>query len=150
MQIGIEVISRLAEKGIKGAIKAYKDKQKVLKRIGVWYLAQVFQTFRKEGARDGHEKWAELRPSTILARRNKKKGSIKILQDNGFLRESFNQEVKGSEVRIGTIVDYAIYHQWGTRKMAQREMLFLTKGDEEHIKEIMKNYIAQEAFSGAT
>jgi len=45
---------------------------------------------------------------------------VKSIVDTGRLRDSINYKVSGDEVAVGTNVEYAPYHEYGTRKMAAR------------------------------
>lgn len=57
-------------------------------------------------------RWASLSPATIRRRRNK---SNQPLLDTGRLRNSITHEATPTSVRIGTNVEYAAYHQFGTQ-----------------------------------
>lgn len=83
-----------------------------LKQIGQVMLASVDKNFESEGR---PQKWAPLSAMTLAMRRNKNKGSIKILQDTGNLRRSINYQILdgGNGLAIGTSVPYAKIHQYG-------------------------------------
>ena len=85
------------------------NKQALLKGIGEIGLSWVNKNFEGEGSMVGG--WVDLEPNTIAGRR---KGSSAILQDTGNLRDSFDYEISGDTVRIGTKVEYASYHEFGT------------------------------------
>lgn len=61
--------------------------------------------------------WAPLKQ-----RRSRNKDNGKILRDTGRLANSITGGYSGSEVRVGTNVEYAPYHQFGTngRKVEER------------------------------
>ena len=70
--------------------------------IGNKLLREIDENFRTQGQKLAGG-WAPLRPSTIRRRLNKKKSTIKILQDTGRLRMSFvRRSVDGKSVVVGT------------------------------------------------
>jgi phage gpG-like protein len=82
----------------------------LLDAIGQRWLQWINDNFESEGGKVGG--WAPLADSTVAARRG---GAGQILQDTGVLRESFDYEVMGdSQVRVGTKVQYASFHEEGT------------------------------------
>lgn len=81
----------------------------MLEVIGQDVLGWVADNFRREGI---EKPWARLSPSTIASRR---KGSSRILQDTGKLRQSFTSRVSGNAVEVGTVNRVAPYHHFGTR-----------------------------------
>jgi phage gpG-like protein len=81
-----------------------------------WGVMQgsIARTFREEGY--PAKSWAPLSPRTIAARRNKNKGSIKMLRDKGILFNSITKEPienTGQRLVIGTNLVYAAIHQFG-------------------------------------
>lgn len=85
----------------------------MLKEIGETMVASVLRNFEAEGR---PTKWAPLSPMTIARRRNQNKGSIKILQDTGRLKNSITYDITrygGTAVAIGTNVEYGRIHQLG-------------------------------------
>ena len=89
---------------------------------------QVALAFRTEGAHYG-EKWAPRKESTLrklTARKRKKNGKPgkartpkPLLRDTGTLSKSFF--AKGSAV--ATPVEYAVYHEFGTKNMKARPVM---------------------------
>ena len=77
-----------------------RDKKKLLTEIGLQVESSIAKNFKKEEDSKG-AKWK----STIRGGR--------ILQDKGNLRHIVS-EVQGSSVKVGTTVEYGIYHQYGT------------------------------------
>ena len=76
--------------------------KRVMRGVGEKLLRDIDQNFKSQGAFLAHG-WAPLRPSTIRRRLNKSKGSIKILQDTGRLRQSFTfRRVSDRLVTVGT------------------------------------------------
>lgn len=74
----------------------------------------IDQNFTQQGALTGTP-WAALKPSTIAGRRKGKgSGSARILQNNGFLRQSFYKpQYNESEARVGSPLFYSQYHEEG-------------------------------------
>lgn len=74
--------------------------------------------------------WSELKPSTI-----KRKGHDRILVETGALRESLVHvggtgnihSATSRQLVYGTSDEHAIFHQFGTRKMAARPPVGLTE-----------------------
>ncbi len=64
-------------------------------------------------------KWADLKESSL----KRKTGGYQILRDTGRLQNSFTVQTDKSGVTIGTNVEYAKYHQFGTKKMPKRMLL---------------------------
>lgn len=96
---------------IKGLAEAKIDKTQMLSAVGLRILRWVDDNFKREGI---EIKWKPLSPNTVAGRR---KGSSKILQDTGRLKNSFSFELQpgGGSVRVGTNLEYAKYHHYGTR-----------------------------------
>ena len=104
------------------------NKQALLKGIGEIGLSWVNKNFEQEGRMVGV--WVDLEANTIAGRRS---GSRSILQDTGNLRESFDYEISGDMVRIGTKVEYASYHEFGTGPydiypVTAKALAFMTAG----------------------
>lgn len=82
-----------------------------LKRVATIMFQSVMQNFREEGT--DKEKWKPLSPFTLAMRQKKKKGSVKILQDTGRLRNSIFPVIGYNYAAVGTNVEYAKIHQFG-------------------------------------
>ena len=110
-----------------------------MKAIGLRIHKWILDNFAAEGALGG-KKWAPLATSTVMARRGGKlkkaykggkitKGEyvssagIKILQDTGLMRASYNWRARADEVRIGSPEKKAKWHQEGGKHMPARPML---------------------------
>lgn len=120
---------------ISKAVKKLKDVkqdlnlQGLLKAIGLRLHGWVAENFKKEGELAGG--WAPLAESTIAARIRRRGGSagdIRILQDTGQLRMSFDSfgergyKVNLKTVEIGSLKEYARFqHEYyaRTRKPAR-------------------------------
>lgn len=83
--------------------------------------------FDKQGAYYGSS-WSPLTPKYARWKAKVRPGK-KILEFDGLLRESLTQrpfgvdEITSKSMTVGTEVDYATYHQNGTKHMPARELL---------------------------
>lgn len=89
--------------------------------------------FSAEGAFEGRSRWAPLSPDYAIQKARKFPGRP-ILHATGKLRKSLTTESDGhicqitpTTLKIGTSDEKAIFHQRGTRKMPQREIVRLTQ-----------------------
>lgn len=116
MSAGIHIhVTRLKETqkemrriGAKFAMRKYLD------LIGNHLLDWVDTNFKTEGKAPGRLlSWKKLSPNTIAGRR---KGSKKVLQDTGRLKQSFVSKVHRSaqRVSVGTPDKRAPWHHYGT------------------------------------
>ncbi len=86
--------------------------------IGHALVSRVVQGFDLSTGPYG--KWRDLVDSTIARRRKRSK---KPLLDSQRLRGSITHEFDQRSVRVGTNVEYAQYHQFGTRTIPRRAFL---------------------------
>jgi phage gpG-like protein len=99
-------------------------------RLLIAMLRQLVISETKRNFRDETDPWGHRWEPLKRPRRNSK-GNDKILQDHGVLRASVtargargNVERHGPQfLEWGTNIDYAPYHQDGTRKMVARKFL---------------------------
>lgn len=92
------------------------------KNVAVAMTTEVQLTFRKEQTPDGVE-WLPLKRERP---RNSKAGGkrrSKILRDTGRMVNSITGKSAGHDVIVGTNVEYAAYHQFGTRTIPARPFL---------------------------
>lgn len=83
------------------------------------------------------KRWARLSPSTL-----KYKRGSSILKETGNLKSSFaTKRVTNSEMVYGSSSSYYKYHQLGTRKMPQRQILGFSSALEQIIKSKWDKYI---------
>lgn len=82
------------------------------KNVAVAMATEVQLTFRKEQTPDG-DKWSPIKGSK--RRKGKGKRGNKILRDTGRLANSITGTSSGDTVMVGTNVEYAPYHQFGTQ-----------------------------------
>jgi phage virion morphogenesis protein len=110
-----------------------------MKDIGEELVSRILDSFEREASPYG-EKWAPLKPATILgrARRFKTKkakraavANPRILQDTGALRSSIEiQSVSNDHVTVWSRQPYAGVHQFGSaRKNIQARRFFPIRED---------------------
>jgi len=127
-----------------------KNPRALYARWGIQGLKWVNENFTKQGALLQEGNWKELAPSTLRARRTRKRkrtNSTKILIDNGELRKSFGPRFSDKGVYVGTEKEYAIYHESDAprKKLPQRRMLPRQK-DESILSRLIKttnNYLKE-------
>jgi phage virion morphogenesis protein len=101
------------------------DMKPVMTDIGEELVSRILDSFEREATPYG-DKWAPLKPATILGRaRRFKTGKAKqsavanprILQDTGTLRTSIEIQSVGSDhVNVWSRVEYAATHQFGSAR----------------------------------
>lgn len=82
--------------------------------------------------------WAPLKESTL---RSKRQNRDKILTRTGKMRAGFLFRVSGAKLEITNSQEYAIYHQYGTRKMAVRLIVAYTPARLARIKKLVGTYV---------
>lgn len=103
---------------------------KLANRIGVAFVKEVGNQFRESRDPYGNA-WAPVfrdrkRDRRARARRQAKglpPRADKPLIDTGRLRASATARVEGDSVRVALPVEYASYHQYGTRAIQRRQIL---------------------------
>ena len=113
--------------------------------IGTAVYSHTKENFVNEKDVNG-KKFAPLKPSTIRQKQRQGKVPYKILRDTGQLLNSLNYKTIPNGVVIGYDVPYAVYHQFGTRKMAQRKILPTDESEIPmgEIKDIVISYLKGE------
>lgn len=101
----------------------------------------VQDNFKGQGSKVGG--WASLKESTIKRRRNKDKGSIKILQDTGGLRRDWKHLYDDQSGSLVSGKFFGVFHEKGTSKMVQRRILPTQKEMWPKIKEIFERFVGR-------
>jgi phage virion morphogenesis protein len=123
--IEIEVRDGLLLSSLRRLAVEMSNPAPAMKLVGQLAQREVVRQYRLE--KDPQDRpWKPLSAATLKSRRNRNKSSIKILIDTGRLVNSINSQASGNEARVGTNVGYAPFHNFGTRKMPQREFMGLT------------------------
>ncbi|MEM4546850.1 MAG: phage virion morphogenesis protein, partial [Nitrososphaerota archaeon] len=92
-----------------------------LERIGAVGVSQLSKLFQTEGRSLGVE-WKPVKES-YLKQKIKKGFSEKTLHRTTTLAQSFHSKATDTQVQIGTPVPYAIYHEYGTKRMPARPFM---------------------------
>ena len=117
------------------------DPTDFLRSTGDYFIKRVEQGFRTETDPYG-QKWAPLSPATI-AQKERLGYPRKILTRKGDMRRSPKATIQGKSVKI-TVAFPSEFHQRGTKKMPQRQILpegRLSKTDERNIADLAIDYL---------
>jgi len=106
----VEVLRKLNKTGAQLSGSGAGGKTELHRRYGIQALNWIDENFRKSGALTG-SKWAKLRPNTVAGRRKK---SNKPLLNTGLMRASFTSRATSLDVRVGSPLFYAAFHEEGT------------------------------------
>lgn len=110
-----------------------------LGRLAREQVANVRRAFRSGGnAIRGGDQWAPW--SKRYAADRAKRGKTHILVDTGRLRASIRGRVRHDSIVLQTPVEYADYHQFGTRHMPARPFLVFTRRDRSHFAARMAHW----------
>lgn len=114
MQLSVTLDSSRANAKMKAAIAAIKDFKEPLAQSREYILGEVKSNFDTEGSNITGSKWAK----------RKRPYTHPILNRTGKLKRSFKQtKITNKEMHISSPVKYFKYHQLGTSKMPQRQIL---------------------------
>lgn len=129
--------------------KKIKSLNKFWKIVELYLLKATDETFKLEGARDGHTKWKEFSLNTLFESKGKynlrspeesggKRYSATslLLQNTGQLRGSFHTlKSTNKYMKFGSNIQEKLKHQFGdsSQNLPARPMLFITAGDRKKI-----------------
>lgn len=123
------------------------DMNKPLGAIGMEMESRISARFESQSDPFG-KPWAPWLPSTVA--RYPKGGSGRILDRYGDMLASLSHKADGKSVTIGFGQPYAAYHEWGTKHMARRGLLFadpdagaLAPDDEAAVLAILRTFLHQ-------
>lgn len=113
----------------------------MLDEVGDYLEGRILENFRKE-VDPYNSKWAPLSPATIADKKRKGYPLDKLLR-TGKMKRSLKVITTGKTLRIE--IDFpAQFHQRGTRRMPQRQILpedGLSRKDERNVVDIMVDYL---------
>ena len=120
------------------------DLTPALDDVGAALESRVQQRFDLKQDPEGNP-WAAWAPSTAELRAKQGRGSL--LELTRRMRNSLNHQATRDEVKVGFGVPYAIYHEYGTRRMPRRGLLLtksqeLAPDDQRLVLEILEEYLA--------
>jgi phage virion morphogenesis protein len=119
----------------------------VMRDIGQGLEREIIKRFASQRDPNGAA-WHPLAKSTALNRaRTGAKGGI--LEHYGTMLQSLSFEAGSNSVRVGFTQPYAVFHEFGTKKMPRRGMLFgdpnagtLGASDEALVLDLIGDYLA--------
>lgn len=118
MQINIYVDDKELVKKLNQIAKNSNQLNSVFQDIGVYMKRKVMENFENEG----NPRWKPL-SKKYLERKLQVKGTSKILEFHGKLKQSISTRSTGQYAKVFTGVKYGVYHQTGTRKMPARPFM---------------------------
>lgn len=111
-----------------------EDLTPMLDELGQDEVARVVQRFEQSRSPDGTA-WQALK-------RPRPRGGEYPLQDTGVLMGSITAQAHGNTLQIGTAIDYAHYHQFGTQHIPARPFLGVSDDLLASIKELTHAYFS--------
>lgn len=124
------------------------DMPRVLDEIGMMLESRISARFETQTDPLG-KRWDRLKPSTLKT--YPKDGHRKVLDRHGDMLRSLNHYLQnnGNAVVVGFGQPYASFHEYGTKNMARRGMVFgnpstrtLSPSDEAAILDALNAYLA--------
>ena len=139
--ISFKLDDREVQKVLQALSRGLKDFKPALKEASQVQLTTVDKQFSTEGE-EITGKWAALSQKTIKSRIAAGYGAGPILTASGKLRRSVKQQrLTANELNIGSTNANFKYHQTGTRKTPQRQILGHSKAMTDKVVEIASRYI---------
>ncbi len=115
---GVEALERFIQKLPE---KLKKAVELTLERSALHLESELSKIFKTEG-RSHDVEWTPLKEA-YLKQKIKKGYSEKILHRTTTLAQSFTSKVEKEKAIVGTPVEYAVFHEFGTRKMPARPFM---------------------------
>lgn len=110
--ITIDIDDKGFQNYIEELFKKVKDLNPLMRIISQTMKLEVDENFETEGQNAG-EKWADWSDPWRLRRTQLGRGSGKIMNFNGELRQSITRKATGTEAIVGTNKVYAAIHNFG-------------------------------------
>ncbi|BBL69747.1 phage virion morphogenesis protein [Methylogaea oryzae] len=128
-------------------VKRGHDPKPALDDIGNLLESRVHQRFDTK-TDPGGVPWEHWKPATVKRHTDKEGGSIgTLLIMSGAMEQSLSHEVRSRSVAVGFGVEYAAYHEVGTKHMERRGLLTadpeagtLGDGDQRGVMEILRRF----------
>lgn len=124
-------VEKTLDKINKAADNIEKNKKVLFLKWAILGFKDIQQHFKDQSGPDG--RWERLSPATIrMRRKGKGKGSAKVLQNTGSLRNSLRpgvgmKDFERNRLILFTNIPYARKHDEGLGRMPQREFMWLSK-----------------------
>jgi len=143
VEIKLQEIDKLARK-LNAFVLSGGDKSRLLSSLGMVVEEQTKARFDIQRDPQG-DPWREL--TEAYKERKALKSSGGILVREGFMRQSIEHQLSGSDsVLVGSLMEYADYHQNAKREKRRREFLGLSTDDitelRDAVDEFMKEQVA--------
>jgi len=119
------------------AISEARDLKKPLSESAKLIVEDAYRNFDTQGYTYGRA-WTPLKPGTVRQRGNARPI---LIRSGRLMRGTKVKSVSKTNTIVHNPVDYALYHQFGTRKMAQRKILDISEKAKRAIVLIFENYI---------
>lgn len=133
---------------MRGLQEGLRDFRPVLKEASTYQLGKVEKQFDTEGAAITG-KWKELEAKTIKSRIAAGYGAGPALTASGRMRKSVKEKkLTAKELNIGSNVSYFKYHQTGTDKMTQRQVLGHSKEMTEKVLDLASKHLNKAMNNG--
>ncbi|GHT93922.1 hypothetical protein AGMMS49545_14310 [Betaproteobacteria bacterium] len=123
------------------------DLTPVMAGIGAALKTRISNRFETETDPDGNP-WAGWSPATIKT--YPEDGNLTILDRHGKMLDSLTVETTATSVTVGFAEPYATYHEYGTKKMPRRGLLFsdpetgtLSPDDERTVLDILNHFLSK-------
>ena len=123
------------------------DLTPVMQSIGMEMESRISGRFETRTDPNG-KSWAPWAESTLES--YPEDGNRQLLDRYGDMLLSLNHKADATSVRIGFGKPYAAFHEWGTKHMPRRGLVFadpdagtLAKGDEEAVLDIIGLYLQE-------
>lgn len=149
MSIGVDIDSRPVQDVLSRLLAVANDLTPAMDSIGMALESRISERFETTSDPTGQD-WAPWRPSTRES--YPKDGNGTVLDRYGDMLASLSHDATADSTTIGFGQPYAAYHEFGTRAMVRRGLLFddplartLAPADEAAVLEILESFIKQAA-----
>lgn len=139
MIITIEVTKENTKNLLRSLSSKVRDLRPPLQGFANYMGVETEQQFKDEKDPEGRP-WARLAPSTALEKKEKGYPSD-ILTRSGKMRRSVVTVYDTRSFLMGVDVDYARWHQEGTRRMPQRKILGLNSDRRAKLGKLIRVYV---------
>jgi phage virion morphogenesis protein len=152
VEIKIDEIKKLVSKINSFALTPSKKKA-LLKDLGTEIIEQTIDRFDDNVAPDG-KKWDPWKASTEAFYKKKfagkkrgkgrRGGGNSLLFLSGNLQNNMERQVDGDTILVGSPMEYAVFHQEGTSKMAARPFLGLNAGNIQGLQDRVDEFMEKQ------
>ena len=121
MPIKISIANNSAAFAVQNLKSKTRGLPKAIAKATLYMERETKLNFAKQSDPDG-KPWAALKPSTLA-----RKKTNAILRETATLANSITSSSAGLIGQVSASTEYGIYHQTGTRKMAQRKIIGISE-----------------------